>query len=237
MCGRFTLALSPEDVAKLLELNRTLDAELGLGPRWNVAPGQEILAALRPAPDAATEPRRLRWGLVPAWARDPAVGHRMLNARSETVREKPAFRSAFRARRCLIPADGFYEWKREGGRKQPWLFRLKDDPGFALAGLWERWLGPDGELLDSCTLLTTTPNELMAPIHDRMPVILAPEHRADWLAAAPEAADSLHALLRPFPAAAMTAWPVSTLVNSPRNDGPELVRPVDPQGGAQLELL
>ena len=239
MCGRFTLALSPEEIARLLAMEAALDADLGLQPRWNVAPGQELTAAVQETPQGPRETRLLRWGLVPAWSKAPLSGSRMINARSETVHAKPAFRRAFQARRCLVPADGFYEWKREGSRKQPWLFRLRDEPGFAMAGLWERWCGPAGEVLDTCTLLTTVANALMAPIHDRMPVILRPDDFTAWLTAPPADADALHALLRPYPAEAMTAWPVSARVNAPRNEGPELVVPVDPDppGGGQLALL
>lgn len=235
MCGRFTLALSPADIAALLDLNAALDEELGLTPSWNVAPGRNVLAAASPDPDAPLEAALFRWGLVPPWAEDPAVGHRMINARSETVAEKPAFRQAYRSRRCLVPADGFYEWERKGKAKQPWIFRVKDEPGFCFAGLWEAWNPPrGGETLHTCTLLTTTPNELMAPIHDRMPVIVLGEDREVWMKA--EVGDQrLRGLVAPLPAALMTAHPVSSLVNSPRNDGPECAAVIDPPPAAEAD--
>ncbi|MBK7702247.1 MAG: SOS response-associated peptidase [bacterium] len=238
MCGRFTLTLTPEETARLLALDAALDASLGLRPRWNIAPGQDLPAAVQESPDAPRTLRNLNWGLVPRWSRGPADGIRPINARAETAADKPAFRDAFQRRRCLIPADGFYEWQRQGGRKQPWLFRLKDEPGFAMAGLWETWTPPAGSPLHTCALLTTDANDLMRPIHDRMPVIL---HRADfeaWLTAAPEAAPALHDLLRPYPADQMTAWPVSPLVNAPSNDGPQLAEPYEPtDAGEQYRLL
>ncbi|HPF36683.1 MAG TPA: SOS response-associated peptidase [Candidatus Krumholzibacteria bacterium] len=239
MCGRFTLALSPEDIASLLRLNRELDAELGLEPRWNVAPSQPVLAAARPEPDAAPEPARFRWGLVPSWAETPAVGYRLINARAETVHEKRSFRDAFRRRRCLIPADGFYEWKRMGRRSRPWLFRPKDAPGFCFAGLWERWTPPGGgETLHTCAILTTEANALMAPIHDRMPVIVAPRDLDAWWNA--EVGDpELARLLAPIPAESMIAHPVSDRVNDPRVDDAACVepRPDAGEGVAQGSLF
>lgn len=232
MCGRFTLALSPEDVAALLRLNRELDAELGLAPRWNIAPSQAVLAAARPEPGAAPQAARFRWGLVPPWAEDLSIGNRLINARSETVHEKRTFRDAFRKRRCLVPADGFYEWKREGRRRRPWLFRPQDAPGFCLAGIWERWSPPDGgDAVHTCALLTTAANELMAPIHHRMPVIVPPERHDVWWEA--EAGDpELAALLAPVPAGAMTAHPVSERVNDPRVDDAACAEPL-PDGDAE----
>ncbi len=229
MCGRFTLALSPEDVAALLQLNADLDAELGLTPRWNVAPGQPVVAAAAPAPGAEPEAALFKWGLVPSWAKDPAVGNRMINARSETAAEKPSFRAAWRSRRCLIPADGFYEWERKGKARRPWIFRVTDEPGFCFAGLWETWTPPEGDTLHTCTVLTTEANELLATMHDRMPVILRGDDREAWLKA--DAGDPLlHELCVPLPAGLMSAHPVSTLVNSPRNDVPECAEAVAPDG-------
>jgi len=241
MCGRFTLALSPEDVASLLGLNTALDEELGLAPRWNVAPGQNVVAAAAPNPDAPVEAALFRWGLVPSWAGDPGIGNKLINARSETVADKPSFRAAYRQRRCLVPADGFYEWQRKGEAKQPWIFRAKDEPGFCFAGLWEVWNPPaGGDPLHTCTLLTTAANELMAPIHDRMPVIVRGDDREVWLKA--EAGDRhLLELMAPLPADLMTAHPVSDLVNSPRNDEPACAEPIEPppetDGGPQGRLF
>ncbi len=238
MCGRFTLTLTPEETSQLLALDVALNAELGLRPRWNIAPGQDLTTAVQETSDAPRTLRNLNWGLVPRWSHGPAGGIRPINARCETVADKPTFRDAFRRRRCLMPADGFYEWQRQGGKKQPWFFRLKDEPGFAMAGIWETWTSPEGTPLHTCALLTTAANDLMRPVHDRMPVIL---HRADyrnWLAAPPDAAPGLHDLLRPFPADLMTAWPVAALVNNPRHDGPELSEPLKPAGaGEQFRLL
>ena len=241
MCGRFTLALSPEELAQLMALDAALDLELGLRPRYNIAPGQDIVAAVQDAPGAERTARAFKWGLVPNWARDPAVGNRMINARSETASEKPSFREAFQRRRCLIPAEAFFEWQRRGAKKQPWLFRVKDEPGFCMAGLWETWRPPEGDPLHTCTILTTAANDLLRPVHDRMPVILRRDDYERWLTAQPDATAGLRDLLMPFPADAMEAWPVDTLVNSPRNDGPECVLPMkeppEKDSGGQASLF
>lgn len=221
MCGRFAL-FSPEEI---------LAAMFGLEgagfppPSYNIAPSRAV-AAVRIAPEgrARRELVQLRWGLVPSWAKDPAIGNRMINARAETAPEKPAFRSAFRRRRCLVPADGFYEWRKAGARKQPYFVRMADGRPFAFAGLWERWEGPSGEVA-SCTLLTTGPNDLLAPIHDRMPVILSPADFGPWLDPEIQASATLLPLLRPFPPDAMVAFPVRTLVNNPAADDPRCIEP------------
>jgi putative SOS response-associated peptidase YedK len=174
------------------------------------------------ANDAPDELRPMRWGLIPAWAKDPAIGDHLINARVETVAEKPAFRAALRRRRCLVFADGFYEWRKTAGGKVPTYVRLRSGAPFAFAGLWERWAGT-GEPLTTCTLITGPPNELMAPIHNRMPVILLPEEYDAWLAPGDVPAERLLPLLNPYPAALMEAYAVSTRVNSPRSDGPELI--------------
>ncbi len=241
MCGRFTLALSPEELAQLMALDAALDIELGLSPRFNIAPGQDLLAAVQPTPNDAREARTFKWGLVPGWAKDASIGNRMINARAETAPEKPSFREAFKSRRCLVPANGFYEWQRQDNKKQPWLFRVIDEPGFCMAGLWETWRQPDGAPLHTCTILTTKANDLLRPIHDRMPVILHREDYERWLTAQPDASAGLRDLLSPFPAEAMEAWPVSSLVNSPRNDGPECAEPLEEhpeeEPGGQMSLL
>ena len=216
MCGRFTQTFTWDQADLLLNL---AGPPLNLQPRYNVAPSQDV-AVVR----ADREGRRLsmlRWGLVPGWARDPRLGHKLINARSETAREKPSFRAAFAFRRCLVPTDGFYEWKREGRAKQPWLIGMRDREPFAFAGLWERWSAPGGgsETLETFTILTTAANEIVAPIHYRMPVILAPEAFGSWLAGADVA-------LGPCPPETMTAWPVSTFVNRPANDDPRCIAPV-----------
>ena len=207
-----------------------LGTPLNLRPRFNVAPSQNV-AAVRANDDGHTL-AMLRWGLIPAWARDPAIGHRLINARSETAAEKPSFRAAYRHRRCLIPADGFYEWKREGKTRQPWLFALRDAAPFAFAGLWERWTVPagaaltgslaerrPGDAVETCTILTTAANETVAPVHGRMPVILPREAHDPWLAGE-------DVPLAPYPVDDMTAHPVSTLVNRPANDDPRCVEPI-----------
>ena len=180
------------------------------------------------APDAPGGQRQLawlRWGLVPSWARDTAIGNRLINARAETAAEKPAFRAAFRSRRCLIVADGFYEWQRAGNRKQPYFFHLRDDRPFAFAGLWEVWETPDRSRVESCTLLTTVANGLVRPIHDRMPVILAAADYTPWLDAGVEEPKRLASLLGPYPSEAMAADPVGPRVNSPGNDDPGCIEP------------
>lgn len=219
MCGRFTMYAKGE----------TLAGEFGLpappaaAARYNIAPSQEV-AAVRAAPSGGgREISRLRWGLVPSWARDPAIGGRLINARSETVREKPSFRDAFRRRRCLIPASGFYEWMRVERGKQPYYVRMRDGRLFAFAGLWERWNGPEGRVLESCTILTTGANAVLAPIHDRMPVILDRAEYGRWLEPAPGDPDRLSRLLVPFPPEEMTAYPVSPRVNSPSADDAECI--------------
>ena len=197
-------------------------------PRFNIAPSQPV-PVVRLAPQQPQPQRELvwlRWGLIPSWAKDPAIGNRMINARAETVAEKPAYRAALRRRRCLVAADGFYEWQRTGGRKQPYFIHMRDDRPFAFAGLWEAWEGPDQSAIESCTLLTTEPNELVRPIHNRMPVILAPDDYDRWLDPAVQKPEQLAPLLGPYPSDEMTADPVSTFVNSPANDGPQCIEPV-----------
>ena len=197
-------------------------------PRFNVAPTQPI-AAVRLAPEGES-PRRelvpLRWGLIPSWAKEPSIGNRMINARGETAAERPAFRAAFRRRRCLIPADGFFEWQRQGKAKQPFFIQMEDESPFAMAGLWETWEGPDHSVIESCTILTTQPNELMEPIHDRMPVILPADSYGQWLGLRESSAESLKGLLVPFDAGLMKAQAVSTYVNRPTNEGPECIAPI-----------
>ena len=216
-------------------------------PRFNIAPSQPV-PVVRLAPgkgDSHLLPERpegcsaqkvavtfsgrelvwLRWGLIPSWAQDPTIGNRLINARAETVAEKPAFRAALRRRRCLVAADGFYEWQRTGKRKQPYFIRLRDDRPFAFAGLWESWEGPDFSQIESCTLLTTEANELMRPIHDRMPVILLAQHYQQWLDTTVQEPAQLLPLFRPYPAGEMTAESVSTFVNSPGNEGPKCIEP------------
>jgi putative SOS response-associated peptidase YedK len=225
MCGRFTLHAPAEALATLFDLPEAPP----LAPRYNIAPTQPV-GIVRPTIDgSAREWALVMWGLVPSWSKDPTIGGRMINARSETAAEKPSFRAAFKRRRCLIPADGFYEWQKLAKGKQPYYIGLQGGGPFAFAGLWETWQGPDGGELQSCTLLTTEPNELLEPIHNRMPVILAPQDYDEWLDHASEDGRylaSIRHLLRPFPADEMAAYPVSTYVNNARNEGPECIKPL-----------
>jgi putative SOS response-associated peptidase YedK len=222
MCARFTLTVPSDLVEKLFQVAR---APL-LSPRYNVSPTQPVAVVRQDRETGERIMDLLRWGLIPFWAKDPEIGARMINARAETVAEKPAFRAAFRERRCLIPADGFYEWQKLGTQRQPVYVRMSDGSAFAFAGLWERWRSPDGEGIETCTLLTTQPNELLRPIHDRMPVILDPEKYSPWLDPESHRLDVLTPLLKPFPAEKMTCHPVSRYVNNPRNDDAECIRPV-----------
>ncbi|MBF2066291.1 MAG: SOS response-associated peptidase [Calothrix sp. C42_A2020_038] len=222
MCGRFTLTSSEQGLAEVFKIQDVLD----LNPRYNIAPTQSVVTVLHHPETQKRMFNLLRWGLIPSWSKDPNIATKLINARSETVAEKPSFRSAFKKRRCLIVASGFYEWQHREGKKQPFYFQLEDKQPFGFAGLWEHWLSPDGEEIDTCTILTTSANELMAPVHDRMPVILKPEDYDLWLDPQVQDPKMLQPLLQPFPTEAMTSHPVSTIVNSPRNDTPECVVPV-----------
>ena len=220
MCGRYTLATPVNRLAEAFGFDASAP---DLPPNYNVAPTQTVAAVLRN--DGARRLEMLRWGLVPSWADDPGIGSRMINARSETAPEKPSFRRAFRDRRCLIPADGFYEWRRENGGKQPYHFRMKDGHPFAFAGLWESWRGDGEDVLRTCALLTTEPNGVASPIHNRMPVILPPDAYDAWLD--PEAErQELEALLVPYEGEEeMEAYPVSRFVNSPGNNDERCIEP------------
>ena len=222
MCGRFTQTASPAVIAQQFDV-----AEPPLfTPRYNIAPSQPV-AAIRIEP--ATTTRQLvllRWGLIPSWAKDPKIGHQCINAKAETVAEKPSFRAAFKTRRCLVIATGFYEWQVQGRSKQPMWIGLKSKQPFAFAGLWEQWQPPEGEVIESCTILTTEPNELLRPIHNRMPVILSPTSYDQWLDPTVQDTVPLKALLRPYPGDELLAYPVSTLVNNPRHDAPDCLEPL-----------
>ena len=226
MCGRFALLTTNEGLAQAFGL--AADNMMSIPeavPRYNIAPTQPV-AAVRLDKQGERELTFFRWGLIPSWAKDISFGSRLINARSETVAEKPSFRSAFKRRRCLIPASGFFEWQKIDGRKQPIYIHPRDEGIFALAGLWEQWHDPEGGLLQSCTILTTTPNELMEPIHNRMPVIIENEDFNMWLDPGDRPELGLH-LCRPFVAAKMASYPVSTFVNNPRNDDVSCIRPLN----------
>ena len=217
MCGRYYFFTPADIVAERFGVA----VREALHPRFNVAPQSEAPVIL-----AGEGTRRLvamRWGLVPSWSKDPASAYKMINARAETAPEKPSFRGPFRRQRALVPADGFYEWKREGAGKRPYALRLKSREPFAMAGLWDRWKAPEGGELLSFTILTTSANPLVSSIHDRMPVILPREAEASWLDPN-ESEGALRSLLVPY-AGEMDALPLSTAVNNPRNDGPELLVP------------
>ncbi len=224
MCGRFTQSYSWAEVHSFLTL---IGEPPNLRPRYNVAPSQQV--AVGRADEEGRRPSMLRWGLIPVWAKDASIGYKLINARSETAASKPSFRAAFKTRRCVIPVDGFYEWKREGAGKQPYRIHMQDGGVFVFAGLWEAWVVPQGAKLtgnlverrpgdeiESCTILTTAANEFLSSIHGRMPVILELAAVDAWLAG-----DDVP--LGPYPSERMAAHPVSTRVNSPRNDDPELV--------------
>jgi putative SOS response-associated peptidase YedK len=222
MCGRFTL----------FEPDKILAREFGVSdfppgsPRYNIAPSQ-LLTAVRTTPTGSgREIALLRWGLIPSWSKDPAIGNRLINARAETAREKPSFRNAFRRHRCLIPASGFYEWLRWEHGKQPYFVRMRDSHPFAFAGLWDRWESPDEGAVETCAILTTAANDVLAPIHDRMPVILPPGEYDRWLDPSLLDTDSLAPLLVPFPPEEMLAFPVSPRVNAPSTDDEGCIAPL-----------
>jgi len=220
MCGRFLLQTDPKT------LRERFDAAVPeeLAPRYNIAPGQPVLVIVHDG-----KRRRagfVRWGLVPPWAEAPTARHQLINARAETAAEKPAFRRAFLTRRCLIVADGYYEWSAEGGRKQPYCVRRRDGQPFAFAGLWEKWQGADGTTYTGCAILTTQANALTAPVHPRMPVILPPEGEALWLDRTVADVERLQDLLRPYPSEELVCYPVTTRVNNARYDAPDCAAPL-----------
>ncbi|MCC6456519.1 MAG: SOS response-associated peptidase [Caldilineaceae bacterium] len=225
MCGRFTLHTSPEQIAAQFDVEQPR-----LADRYNIAPTQPVGIVRLDREATGREWALVHWGLIPSWAKEPSIGARMINARGETVAEKPSFRAAMRRRRCLLPADGFYEWKREGRGKQPYHIRMRSQEPFALAGLWEIWTAPDGSEIQSCTIITTEANEVTSPLHDRMPVILNPEDYEQWLGQGKDAdakeIDQLRHLIRPFDAGLMEVYPVSPKVNSPLYDGPDCIEPL-----------
>jgi putative SOS response-associated peptidase YedK len=233
MCGRFTLTQSGEAIAQLFNLAEVPQIE----PRYNIAPTQPVLAVLANPDDP--EERQFKyfyWGLIPSWAKDPSMGARLINARAETVAEKPAFRAAFKRRRCLIITDGFYEWQQLGKVKQPYYFYVTQSNTdavpdgrrpFAFAGLWEHWESSEGDGIESCTILTTTSNALLRPIHERMPVILNEQDYNRWLDPNLQQSELLQPLLHPYAAEAMGSYPVNPKVNSPRYDTPECIQPLN----------
>ncbi len=220
MCGRFALGLSPDDLTAFFGLVEAPE----YGPRYNIPPSTSILSIR--AAEGVRRADPLRWGLVPHWAKEVKTGYALINARAETLATKPAFRDAFRRRRCLIPAEGFYEWQAQAGGagKQPYFVSRTDGAPMAFAGLWERWRSPQGEPLESCVIIVTAANALIQPIHDRMPVLLDPEDFGRWLDPTNQDVDALKGLLRSYPPERLQAWPVSRRVNNPRNDDPDLTK-------------
>ena len=221
MCGRFTLTLDPAEAGDEFE---GVNFPTKFAPRYNIAPSQPVLAIPNDGKNAA---EFFVWGLIPSWAKDPSIGNRLINARGETLAEKPSFRGAYKYKRCLVITDGYYEWKTVPGTKTkiPHFIHLRTAKPFAFAGLWDEWHSAEGSAIRSCTIITTKPNKFLASIHDRMPVILHSKDYSDWLDASPRTADTLAHLITDFPAELMEAYPVSTLVNSPVNDRAECVRP------------
>ncbi|RJP49826.1 MAG: SOS response-associated peptidase [Anaerolineaceae bacterium] len=222
MCGRFTLTIDPAESQDLFG-NFTFPTQFA--PRYNIAPSQPILAIPN---DARNTADFFSWGLIPSWSKDPTITRRLINARGETLAEKPSFRGSFKYKRCLVPADGFYEWKTQDGQKAkvPYFIFMKDRRPFAFAGLWDEWQSPDGGSLRTCTLITTEPNELMSTLYNRMPVILNQKNYDQWLDPAPQTPERLLPLIKSFPADQMTAYPVSMLINNPGNDRPECIVPI-----------
>lgn len=220
MCGRFTQKTPRKSLAREFQVAEVPEME----PRYNIAPAQKIIGISQKSGER--EARAFKWGLVPSWAKDTSMGARLINARSETVGEKPAFREAFKRRRCIIPADGFYEWQRSAGRKQPYYFSMPEGRPFRFAGLRESWKGHQGEVLESCTILTTEANESVRVAHDRMPVILHASDYDLWLDEDLRKVEDIKELLRPYPASEMISYPVGLLVNNVRSEGSELIEPL-----------
>lgn len=222
MCGRFTNNAKLKDIEQEFKINLS---ESKPKPRYNIAPSQEIDAVLNQADKTILT--RLKWGLIPSWAKDPDIGNRMINARGETLAEKPSFREAFKKRRCIIPATGFYEWKKVAGGKQPYYFFLPDKAIFGFAGLYEEWTDKEtGDFLETCTIITTEANGVLKPVHDRMPVILNHENYALWLDEKVDDTNQLQKLIAPYPAKEMNSYPVSKSVNVPDVDSAELIKSI-----------
>ena len=233
MCGRYRLSRRKQLIAEYFDIDNDVDWE----PRYNIAPSQPVGIIRQTPPQPGRHFSLARWGLIPSWAKDASMGSSTINARSETVRDKPAYRDAFTSRRCLIPADGFFEWRRNSREKQPFHFEMHDDTLFAFAGLWDRWIDSAGAAIESCSILTTTANSVLANIHDRMPVILPREKYDLWLDPGFRNVKELARLLVPFDAAQMRCFPVSTRVNAVSNDDPACVVPSDTSSPTQGTLF
>ncbi len=220
MCGRFALSAKTSDIEKLIPGLKKTDNDLM--PRYNIAPSQDIAVILNTEPD---ELNFIRWGLIPFWAKEKSIGNKMINARSESITEKPSFKNSFRRRRCIIPATGFYEWQNIPGekKKQPYFVKMKSGGVFAFAGLWDEWKDPGNGKIRSAAIITTPANELMEPIHNRMPAILPREFIQTWLSDIPNGEKELLEALNPYPSDEMEAYKISTMINIPENEGKELI--------------
>lgn len=208
MCGRFAYKETPASLAEYFQT----DNEVDFSPSYNIAPSSRIVTVTADAQDHR-HLKLMKWGLIPSWAKEPSIGNKLANARGETVAEKPSFRTAFRTRRCIIPATGFFEWKTEGGKKYPWFISLKSGEPLAMAGIWEAWRSEAGEIIETCCIITTDGNELMQPIHDRMPVILVQDQWQQWLSPKERQPEKLLPLLHPHSSDGMRAWPVTKELN------------------------
>jgi putative SOS response-associated peptidase YedK len=224
MCGRYRLSRRKQLVEEYFD---SVSEEEDWNPRYNIAPTQPVPVIRQNPKEPVRELSLMKWGLVPSWAPNPSVAARMINARSETASTKPAFREALKSRRCLIPADGFYEWMRTGKAKQPYCFEVNEGELFAFAGLWDRWRDPSGNAVETCSILTTTPNAVTSPVHDRMPVILDPDSYDLWLDPGMRDVAAASDLLKPYDARLMRCYPISTRINSVVNDDEECSRCVE----------
>ncbi len=225
MCGRFSNNAKPKQIETEFKIGK-VNPKL-FTPRYNIAPTQNIAVVLEQSGERIVE--NLRWGLIPSWAKDESIGNKLINARAETLAEKPSFKNAFRSHRCIIPASGFYEWQKKGtGAKQPYYFHLKGKEVFGFAGLYEQWLDREtGEQIQTCAIITTEANRVLEPVHDRMPVILKPKDYEQWLDEKENDTDKLQKLLAPYPSAEMESYQVSKSVNSPSNNSPELLEEIN----------
>ena len=223
MCGRFTLNTPAQIIAEFFKLSEVPDIK----PRYNIAPTQSIATVTVDSKKIERQFQFMRWGLIPSWAKNMKIGSHTINARSETVAEKPAFRSAIKHRRCLIIADGFYEWQPQGKKKQPYYFTMANSEQFAFAGLWENWESPEAKNIVSCSIITTAANETVHPVHDRMPVILPEGDWEEWLDPSVNTSQQVLPLLKPYASAAMIANAVSAIVNSPTRDSPECIQAIE----------
>lgn len=223
MCGRVTLTLSGQEIAEIYKVIE----EIEWTPKYNIAPTQQIPVIIN---DGKNHLKLFQWGLIPFWAKDRSIGNKMINARSETVDTKPSFRHSFQNKRCLILADGFYEWRREGRSKTPYRITIPGRKVFGFAGIWDSWRGPEGQTIDTCSIITTAANELMSTLHDRMPVILEQNKEQTWLNPSITDPLQLKPLLTPYPSGMMNAYQVSSLVNSPKNDSEECIQQIKDQG-------